>query len=805
MSKESRDLSASAERSVKKDNVPQNVSLSRDMCPLEAARFLADLSECLNGIRLHPVNFNDRLLALQPPNQSTSFTSPSTDKEQTASANWNIVEMGANANSPDHKDHHKSAPEECKARSDAVTLLRSRTLTRLSPTESSCPVNSSTQPQSQDPKLDDQQSATFINSPVVMMEPVLASKKGKKKKKSKKFRKLDLTQIEHELSPEDDTKPSPEAITPPGEQIPTNHPQNKRDGFCGTSPFLAKYQSTLGLVPSSKLEDTKTKDCSSANGAGPQSNDPNVADQGINKKTHEEPANELSLAASHKQGKRRVARVDPVTGDEISEAIQHPHPCLPTNEEKSLPSSHPVLDQRGVEGISPGSGKTEICSDTEPAMTSPSTQPSRTGQSTRRSTIPMREKLSPIQETSDAKAEGGISAAEAQRVLATTPKTEKSDADSNDTKHRHRKNSNKSPAATASQGKVNHTHPASPSGSEQSTLAAPSSRGSVSTQKPEGFFWQLDSHGLPCAKSGCEKRCNFWDGETVICPRCGPYSETRYCCKEHLFEDIKWHWLYCGQVTFEHPCRESSIPRTVRSGPPLVPCLHPYDTPERHRQAVHFSANARRGDYFIFSDWADFVEAGFPENNASVRCSHKIVYVVRFDDPDEKDRFRRVLAACLFMTIDVHELVDYLFRLIRDKLRSQAAPADMETALKHQFQAEYCVTIQPAITGERHACDTDWNGKNRRNCPDAACRAEYRRLLGSPGGRGHGHLVDHLEGTYWTLRAARTTHPSITSVTARMQGEGFDQVADEDQRVFRRGEGWDGAGTGDMEIEGINA
>jgi hypothetical protein len=38
-------------------------------------------------------------------------------------------------------------------------------------------------------------------------------------------------------------------------------------------------------------------------------------------------------------------------------------------------------------------------------------------------------------------------------------------------------------------------------------------------------------------------------------------------------------------------------------------------------------------------------------------------------------------------------------------------------------------------------------------------------------------------------------------VHARTRGEGFD-VVEEDQRLFRHGEGWDGAGTGPMEMEG---
>lgn len=184
--------------------------------------------------------------------------------------------------------------------------------------------------------------------------------------------------------------------------------------------------------------------------------------------------------------------------------------------------------------------------------------------------------------------------------------------------------------------------------SSLSTQSSPSTRAGVLTQKPEGFFWQLDSHGFPCAASGCDQRCNLWDGTTVICPKCGPYSEIRYCSKDHLLEDVKWHWLYCGQATFEHPCRENSIPQEVRDGVPLIPCIHPYDTPERHRQAVYFNVCAGEGDYFIFADWVDMLEPKVMDNNQALRCSSHVVHVVTFDDPVEKDRFRRVLATCLF-------------------------------------------------------------------------------------------------------------------------------------------------------------
>ena len=160
------------------------------------------------------------------------------------------------------------------------------------------------------------------------------------------------------------------------------------------------------------------------------------------------------------------------------------------------------------------------------------------------------------------------------------------------------------------------------------------------------------SHSHPdgyvqCAKVECNVNCDLWDGVSVICPKCGPYSEVRYCTQEHLRVDAKWHWVWCGKMTITHPYREL-IARQVRERVPLMPCLHFWDTPERHRQALYFNIEREAGDYFIFADWADFREAGFPEDTLPLRCSPRIVKTVRFDDPEEKDRFRRVLAVMLF-------------------------------------------------------------------------------------------------------------------------------------------------------------
>lgn len=208
------------------------------------------------------------------------------------------------------------------------------------------------------------------------------------------------------------------------------------------------------------------------------------------------------------------------------------------------------------------------------------------------------------------------------------------------------------PTAAASSHSVSGESSSTTHGLQSHTTAATSQTGSHGpnqqpTPKPPGFWWDLMFVNFTCAKADCEKACNLWFG-SVICPRCGPYSEIRYCTEQHLREDVKAHWMVCGQFTFEHFCVSSSIPPEVLKGPPLIPCRHNWDSPERHRQALWFSTAQREGDYFIFADWSEQTHAGALPGDVDMRCSPHVALTVRFEDAAEKDRFRRILAICLF-------------------------------------------------------------------------------------------------------------------------------------------------------------
>ncbi|RAK97634.1 uncharacterized protein BO80DRAFT_363571 [Aspergillus ibericus CBS 121593] len=721
--------------------------------------------------------------------------------------------------------------EDNKARSNAINLIRARTITRTSPTEASSQEQpSSEQADAQRPVMD---------PPVVKMEPAPASKKTKKKKANKKKRLL-LGDMRGGITGLQDSglRASSSSSGQEDSSSTTSHLQ----GSDPISKAVDAAKACKEMVSSVITEPEHRGNLASQN---------STADSSDQRDALIQPLKKLDI-----KGKRRVGRVDPVTGNEVPELVPTPRVPQPVSKARDSvisPSYATVLSgKRNVSNnTTPAPNSGPLCNSLQPTSASLPEQANKEAEDSAgfdpKSASAGKAKLSPIREVSsecvqhrcsierpasrtDQEVSGSGSVAETQSLFTATPKsnsttstgwtnialplspqtTETSEPSTKGAEHCCQISSSSSRNVQPSQVIGSHAHPPpppSPSSTHSTSMPTQTiahTQGTLSTQKPEGFFWQLDSHGFPCAKSDCDKRCNLWDGATVICPRCGPYSEIRYCSKVHLFEDIKMHWLYCGQFVFRHPCRETSIPKAVRAGPPLIPCLHAYDVPERHRQAVYFNMNARQGDYFVFADWAEYVKAGLPEDKTAVRCPSRVVYVVKFDDPAEKDRFRRVLATCLFMTLEVTELVDYLFRLIRDKLRSVPTSEHILTAVRYQVFQEFNVTIQGLITGERHACETDWDGRNRRNCPDLVCRSEYRRLLGSLGGRGLCRMIETLESTYWILRAARTTHPTVSDANKRMMGEGFDEVAEEDRRVFRRGDGWDGAGTGDMEIEGIN-
>ncbi|KAL4891900.1 hypothetical protein BDV59DRAFT_203164 [Aspergillus ambiguus] len=807
-------------------------------CSRDDVTFLVDLEDALDGATHAHVNSQerDRLLS-RLSHWGISLPTSSFTPVHNPPAYFSPLCTSVNPPSPESSSVHqdkRATGDENKARSEAITLIRARTITRSSPTGSSFQDNMTA------PGEPSSQASGAVLPPVALMDYLQSSRKkrssktrNKKQKPDKDFDSTFPNDKDSGLIPAGNANENDSSAMPHADQ----NSQSLSTKLSLPEPSLASPV-TLGI--SNTSSEDKPDPSSRAKDPGPQTpKDEAAKPEEPMKETvplaHTGPTFAAVLARNLEE--LEISAKNTTKGDESvnksNDAINSTAPVKVDGRYAFKPNEttqveHLSLDIGGLKGKKNYNDKSGILSTSEPSSNpAPSSQPSRRG------STHQKEKLPPIFEVSpDAKAlSAQDSPSSGNQSLTCTPKSTNTAlsawtafsqqstphteiSDDKEPKVTKGKQAQKLTITTPRQpspsfgvanshGSSSHAHPPSSTEVDRQGSAA-SKKKSKSAQKKSKFFWQLDSHCFPCAMNGCEKRCNLWDGATVICPRCGPYSEIRYCSRKHLLDDIKLHWTVCGQFTFVHPCKDSSIPAAVRNGPPLVPCLHAYDTPERHRQAVYFNMYMDSGDYFIFSDWADFVRAGSPENNVAIRCSNRLLHTIKFDNAEEKDRFRRVLATCLFMTIEVTELVDYLYRLIRDKLRSAFAPADLEAAVLHQFFYEFAVEIQPRITGDRHACETDWDGRNRRHCPDAVCRAENRRLLGSLGGKGHRQLIDYLEGCHWILRAARSTHPDVKDATARMKGEGFAEVVEEDRRVFRRGRGWDGADIGEMEIEGIN-
>ncbi|KAJ5781367.1 uncharacterized protein N7518_009850 [Penicillium psychrosexuale] len=273
--------------------------------------------------------------------------------------------------------------------------------------------------------------------------------------------------------------------------------------------------------------------------------------------------------------------------------------------------------------------------------------------------------------------------------------------------------------------------PVSPASSQVNGVEVRQHRGPT-----PGLLLDLRTLGVTCHEPFCEVLCCLGDGVSVVCPKCGPFSLVRYCGKDHLWEDAKRHWVVCTQLPVLEQCLASSISHDLLVGPPMLPNLHQWDKPERHRQALWFSSARDRGDYFVFAEWVDLVKVeDDPASHLQLRCSPRIAHIVRFEDAEEKDRFRRCLAICLFAAIEHPALVDYLYRLVRDWMRAHnmwASDKDMDSMLRYQMGLEMGGAIDQSRLGLRHACETEWIGADRRHCGNLICASERRpTLLGS--------------------------------------------------------------------------
>lgn len=219
---------------------------------------------------------------------------------------------------------------------------------------------------------------------------------------------------------------------------------------------------------------------------------------------------------------------------------------------------------------------------------------------------------------------------------------------------------------------------------------------SVQAQAPtQERLIQFDTFEWPCFSQGCRKITSPFDGSTVICPRCGPYSKVRYCSKNCLFDDVLTHWgLDCGRFTLTQKADPLTIAPHQVNTQPFIPSLTHIDRPERHRQLVRHSLD-NTGDYFIFSDFVQWRADGCPGKwPATKHASGSLVATISFTETGStvpaRHVFNRLLHICLLIGGQRTDMTYFLFRMILGRLVELGLDTqDNKQSLVWQFRFEF--------------------------------------------------------------------------------------------------------------------
>ncbi len=136
----------------------------------------------------------------------------------------------------------------------------------------------------------------------------------------------------------------------------------------------------------------------------------------------------------------------------------------------------------------------------------------------------------------------------------------------------------------------------------------------------------------------------------TICNGCGPYSVTRYCCRDHAKADSPVHFISCGHNSFRGMvCDPKSIPSTFLVEMPQIVNKFGWKNIEWSRQRAFYvycfrEKAALQIDYTIFNDSHETVRQGI-----IVRGGTKPRLTVCFTKGDpKKDIFNRLFNIALF-------------------------------------------------------------------------------------------------------------------------------------------------------------
>ena len=302
--------------------------------------------------------------------------------------------------------------------------------------------------------------------------------------------------------------------------------------------------------------------------------------------------------------------------------------------------------------------------------------------------------------------------------------------------------------------------------------------------------WRHDRDLLPCRKLGCDAMVSDYQHSTVICLGCGPKSNVRYCSLQHQMEDFREHWKECGtwSVLLRRVIDHSTAPRKFARMCPAIKQKHGCRTAAMHRQLL--GSTLTNGHYTVFdSDSTYFMTLYWPKHDA------------RWPEMDR--RIERLLNLA-FLDSWNHHILGYLYRLLRELLRSQGKwTAKTERSLKSQFESEFShYKVNPHWHNGDDPCECEWSGKILPRWDHLATCCQFARTAEEDWGPVRRQncvaaIVEDYEERFWILRAWRQQHETQHNWRRRAAGYGFSDVI-VGEGCYELGPGWTGWG-GEMD------
>ncbi len=291
--------------------------------------------------------------------------------------------------------------------------------------------------------------------------------------------------------------------------------------------------------------------------------------------------------------------------------------------------------------------------------------------------------------------------------------------------------------------------------------------------------WRHDRDLLKCHMLGCNAMISDYHESAVICLGCGPKSLVRYCSLQHQTNDIKDHWKECGTWRLLLKCviDHATAPTKFARMYPAIKQRHGSRTAALYRQRL--CASLHSGHYTLFDPYSTYTKTlCWPKEDPKW--------------PEMDRRIERVLNVAFFDSCN-HPILGYLYRLLRELLRSQGEWSErVERSLKFQFESEFSnYKVNTKWHNGDAPCECEWSGTiSPRWNHLSTCRAfdqvvERRNCIEVN--------VEHYEARFWILRAWRQQHPTQNNWRLRAAGYGFPALTP-DEGCYRLGPGWTGWG-----------